>query len=171
MNGDFMHEKSTSMTTVCRLLLRELRQERNMQQAQIAQMLGKTASTWSKVESGDTPLTLEHLLTACAAMQIWPANFMVTAQNYVALFTQKNWFVSTYGAATPKDEDALWLASDEFYAGQLRGISIQLHANVLGSPWPYAGAYSPLPVFDAAIYKYESGLPAVMGGTTANSPL
>ena len=148
-------EKSTSMSTICRLLLRELRQERNMQQAQIAQMLGKTASAWSKVESGDTPLSLEHLLTACTAMQVWPANFMQTAQNYVSLLTQNGWFVSSYGAPMPREEDALWQASDNFYAGKIKGNSVLTFTQALNTPWPYPNAYSPLAVFDAAICLHQ----------------
>jgi len=148
-----MVEKSASMATIFRLLIKELRQERNIQQAQIAQLLGKTASTWSKVESGETPLTLEHILTACAVMQIWPAQLMTTTQNYVSLFQQKSWFVSTYGAPLPKEEDALWLASEVFYSGANTVPAPPRTAPVLNTPWPYPGAYMPLPVFHAALFS------------------
>ena len=88
-----------SVHTISRILLRELRQERNVQQAHISQLLGKAStSSWSKVESGDTFLTLEHLLTACTACQVWPSGFFQTVQNYAALLEQNGWFVASHGS-------------------------------------------------------------------------
>lgn len=128
-----------------------------MPQAQIAQMLGKSGSAWSKVESGDIPLSLDHLFAACAAMQIWPASFMQTVQNYVSLLNQNGWFVSWYGVAPiPKEDDALWIASDEFYGGKIKSNAFPIIAPILNTPWPYVNAYAPIPVFDAAINKLNS---------------
>lgn len=150
-----MTEKSTSFHTICRLLLRELRVEKGVTQAHISQLLGKAStSSWSKVESGETPLTLEHLLTVCTACQIWPANFFVTAQNYMALLNQNGWFVAAYGSPLSKEDDYLSAAADEYYS-----VSASSRAQapnmgmfqVLQTPWPYSGYYAPLNVFHWAL--------------------
>lgn len=145
-----MKEKSTSLHTICRLLLRELRQERNIQQAQISQLLGKAStSSWSKVEAGDTYLTLDHLLTACAACQVWPSDFFHTAQNYMTLLTQNGWYVATHGSSLPKEEDLLSIEAEDYYA--FITSKGQAHTwrrfPVLQTPWPYPGSCVPLDVF------------------------
>lgn len=148
--GETMKEKSTSFHTVCRLLLRELRQERNVQQAHISQLLGKAStSSWSKVEAGDTQLTLDHLLTACAACQVWPSNFFHTAQDYMTLLTQNGWYVAPHGSALPKEEDLLSLEADAYYVFIASNGHTPIWGNfpVLQTPWPHPGSYVPLNVF------------------------
>lgn len=145
-----MKEKSTSLQTICRLILKELRLERNVQQAQISQLLGKAStSAWSKVEAGDTQLTLDHLLTACAACQVWPSDFFHTAQNYMTLLIQNGWYVAAHGSSLPKEEDLLAFEADAYYAflasrGQTHTWR---HFPVLQTPWPYPGSCVPLDVF------------------------
>lgn len=151
-----MAEKSTSMATISRLIIRELRQESNVQQAQIAVLMGKTPSAWSKVESGETPLTLDHLFSACTAMNIWPTAVLQTVQNYVALFSLNGWYVSPHGASTTKVDDALWVASDEFYAATVNQPKALLGFSILQTPWPYPNAYVPLRVFEYAITKHNA---------------
>lgn len=145
-----MNEKSTSFHTICRLLLRELRHERNVQQAYIGQLLGRSTSSWSKVETGDTPLTLDHLLTACTACQVWPSDLFLTAQNYMSLFSQNSWFVASYGVALPKEEDLLSTEADAYYASNAASNSKSPYP-VLQTPWPFPGSYIPLGVFRWAL--------------------
>lgn len=148
-----MEEKSTSFHTICRLLLRELRQERNVQQAQIGQLLGRSSSSWSKVETGDTPLTLDHLLTACTACQVWPSDLLLTAQNYMTLLVQHGWYVAAHGTALPNEEDRLSMGANEYYAfiaskAQTPNWGV---FPVLQTPWPYPGSCVPLNVFRWAL--------------------
>lgn len=158
-------EKSTTIHTIARLILRELRQERNVQQAQIGQLLGKSTSTWSKVETGDTPLTLEHLLTACTACQVWPSTVLSTTQNYMQLLQQHGWYVASHGGPLPKEEDLLSLYADEFYkfvASKAQTPSWRVYP-VLQTPWPYPNCCLPLDVFRWALdpaWKEQQLLPA-----------
>ncbi|WP_255017025.1 helix-turn-helix domain-containing protein [Burkholderia glumae] len=142
-------EKSTSFHTICRLLLRELRQERNVQQAHIGQLLGKSTSSWSKVETGDTPLSLDHLLTACSACQVWPSNLLEAAQDYMTLLVQNGWYVAGHGAALPKEEDLLSVEADAYYATAASNVQTPVWGRypVLQTPWPYPGSCVPLDVF------------------------
>ncbi|MYN39175.1 helix-turn-helix domain-containing protein [Duganella sp. FT109W] len=144
-----IHEKGTSVHTISRILLRELRQERNIQQAHISHLLGKAStSSWSKVESGDTPLTLEHLLTACTACQVWPSEFFKTVQDYTALLEQHGWFVAAHGSPLPKEEDHLSMAAANYYAATSnKAQSTWRHFSVLQTPWPFYGSCEPIDVF------------------------
>lgn len=144
-----MSEKSTSVHTISRILLRELRQERNVQQAHISQLLGKAStSSWSKVESGDTPLTLEHLLTACTACQVWPSDFFQTVQNYAALLEQNGWFVASHGSPLPREEDCLSIEASNYYAATAnRSQAMWRRFSVLQTPWPFYGSCEPIDVF------------------------
>jgi transcriptional regulator with XRE-family HTH domain len=144
-----MSEKSTSVHTVARLLLRELRQERNVQQAHISHLLGKAStSSWSKVESGDTPLTLEHLLTACTACQVWTSDFFQTVQNYTALLEQNGWFVAAHGNPLPKEEDHLSIETANYYAATAnKPQNTWRRFSVLQTPWPFSGSCEPIDVF------------------------
>lgn len=141
-------EKSTCFHTVCRLILKELRQERNVQQAHISQLLSRSPSSWSKVETGDTPLSLDHLLTACSACQVWPSQLFVTAQNYMSLLTQNGWYVAAHGTPLEKEVDLLSLYADEYYNSNLQQYR---NHQVLMTPWPYPGMFAPLDVFKWAI--------------------
>jgi transcriptional regulator with XRE-family HTH domain len=145
-----MSEKSTSFHTICRLLLRELRQERNVQQAYISQLLGKAStSSWSKVEAGDTPLTLDHLLSACTACQVWPSDFFQTVQNYATLMAQHGWYVAAHGSPLSKDEDQLGIEANAYYAsiGSKAQLPTWRRFSVLQTPWPYSGSCEPIDVF------------------------
>jgi transcriptional regulator with XRE-family HTH domain len=146
--GEIM-EHSTSFHTIGRLLLRELRYERGVQQAQIGQLLGKSTSSWSKVETGDTPLTLEHLLTACTACQVWPSDLLKTAQDYMTLLVQNGWYVAAHGTALPKEEDLLSVEADAYYAAVASRVQTPTWGRypVLQTPWPYPGSCVPLDVF------------------------
>lgn len=46
-------------------LLRELREDRDLTQAQIAQVLGTTQQVYSRYEKGINELPVRHLLTLC----------------------------------------------------------------------------------------------------------
>ncbi len=46
-------------------LLRELREDRDLTQAQVAQVLGTTQQVYSRYEKGVNELPVRHLLTLC----------------------------------------------------------------------------------------------------------
>lgn len=56
MNDD---SKVTSFSSMTLLLLKELRLERNLHQAQLAEICDKTPSSWTKIETGKSPLSME----------------------------------------------------------------------------------------------------------------
>lgn len=155
-----MEEKSTSLHTILRYLLRELRMQQNVQNAQISQLLGRASGTWSKVENGEQELSLDHVLTACQACQVWPSAVFHTAQEYMGLFSNYGWYVATHGSALPRAEDKLIALADEFYTFQAKKFKEEKrppHVSswgiypVLQTPYPYPGHTAPLDVFRWAL--------------------
>jgi transcriptional regulator with XRE-family HTH domain len=155
MSEDFNKccEKSTSYYTIIRILLRELRIERKVHQAQICQLLGITGitgSTWSKVESGEIQLTLEHVLTACFACHVLPSELFQTAQNYQNLLCNHGWYVAAHGSALPKEEDKLSIDANAYYSfiykNSFKRSWLPCY-EVLQTPWPSFNTCAPLDVF------------------------
>jgi len=78
-------EKVTTASSILVILLREVRMERRLHQAQIADAIGKTASAWTKIEAGKSPLSLEVFLRVCNVMQVAASAVMATAERYAAI--------------------------------------------------------------------------------------
>ena len=53
---------TTTLSSVILLILKELRLERNMHQAQVAEACDKTPSAWTKIELGKSPLSMDFFL-------------------------------------------------------------------------------------------------------------
>lgn len=106
--------KITTLTSICIILLREVRTERGIHQAQIADWIGKTPSSWTKVEAGKSPLQFETFLRVCNSMNVMPSAVMATAERYAALLSSQNsgWVV----IASEPDEDALLHLAQEYWA-------------------------------------------------------
>ena len=97
-------DKITSASGICVILLRELRTERNVHQAQIADYIGKTPSAWTKVEAGKSPLQFETFLKVCNAMQVAASSVLATAERYAALLSQNGWAILTVEGSLEEDQ-------------------------------------------------------------------
>lgn len=84
-----LETKTASFTNICLVLLRAVRIERDQTQAQVADMCSMTPSAWTKIETGKTPLSFEHLLRWCAGMCIQVSTIIATAERYTALMSDK----------------------------------------------------------------------------------
>jgi transcriptional regulator with XRE-family HTH domain len=105
--------KITTITSICVILLREVRVERAIHQAQVADWLGKTPSAWTKVEAGKSPLQFETFVRVCNGMQVTPSAVMATAERYATLFSQNGWAVIT---ELDFSEDGLLRQAQEYWA-------------------------------------------------------
>lgn len=86
-------EKITTLTSICVILLRELRVERGFHQAQVADWMGKTPSAWTKIEAGKSPLQFEIFIRVCNGMQVMASAVMATAERYAGLLSQNGWAI------------------------------------------------------------------------------
>ncbi|KHS67215.1 XRE family transcriptional regulator [Pectobacterium brasiliense] len=96
------------------ILLRELRIERGIHQAQVADWIGKTPSAWTKVEAGKSPLQFETFVRVCFSFQVQPSTVMATAERYAALLREYKWVVLTTDLNL--DEDLLISRTQEYWA-------------------------------------------------------
>ena len=104
----------TTYASICMILLRELRTERGVHQAQVADWIGKTPSAWTKVEAGKSPLQFETFVRVCFSFQVQPSAVMATAERYSALLRQHNWAVLT--TELDLNEDGLLHCAQEYWA-------------------------------------------------------
>lgn len=130
------NQNITTITSICVILLREVRTERNIHQAQVADWIGKTPSAWTKVESGKSPLQFETFIRVCNSMQVAPSAVMAAAERYAALLSQSGWAILT--SELPLEEDEL-MASAQKYWGSLSHRSPQAtnwgnYTSVLSGP-------------------------------------
>lgn len=107
-------EKVTTITSICTVLLRELRTERGIHQAQVADWIGKTPSAWTKVESGKSPLSFDTFVKVCKSFQVWPSAVLATAERYETLLIQNGWAV--LASELDSNEDGLLRLAQEYWA-------------------------------------------------------
>lgn len=106
--------KVTTITSICIILLREVRVERGIHQAQVADWLGKTASAWTKVEAGKSPLQFEVYIRVCNSLQVAPSTVLAAAERYAGLLSQSGWAVITSELAF--EEDDLLRQAQQYWA-------------------------------------------------------
>lgn len=87
--------KTTSLLTIISVLLKELRVEKNLHQAELAEMCDKTASAWNKIESGKSTLSMETFLLVCKGMQVSASSIMRTAEGYAQHMSLYNWAITS----------------------------------------------------------------------------
>ncbi|OQR29716.1 XRE family transcriptional regulator [Pseudomonas sp. Bc-h] len=106
-------EKVTTVTTICTVILRELRTERGLHQAQVAEWIAKTPSAWTKIESGKAPMQFEIFIRVCRGFQVWPSAVMATAERYASYLGQLNW--SVISSELPSNEDDLLEFAQQYW--------------------------------------------------------
>ncbi|WP_213379354.1 helix-turn-helix domain-containing protein [Allochromatium tepidum] len=146
--------KITTFSSICVILLREVRMERGIHQAQIADWLNKPLNAWIKVETGNDRLTLSLFLRVCNLLQVTPSVVMATAERYAFLFNQNRWLV-LFPESDTVERDDLLMAANKYWTS-LEGMNQP--ANI---PWPYSilngpiynsdGSISIAPVFQFAL--------------------
>ncbi|HCR4046626.1 TPA: helix-turn-helix transcriptional regulator [Citrobacter freundii] len=142
-------EKITTFSSICLIILRELRVERGIHQAQVADWIGKTPSAWTKVESGKSPLHFELFIRVCFSFQVQPSAVMATAERYAALLRQYKWAV--LATELNSNEDALLLLTQEYWGSP--GFRA---GNTPAGSWGYSVLNGPLYNSDGTITLVSS---------------
>lgn len=106
-------QRTSCFSTVLVLILKDVRLERNIHQAHIAQAIGKTPSAWAKIESGQSPLQMDAFFGACFALAMHPSQVMQVAERLVPIFNRYNWY---FQSAHLGDEDELLPLIQDYYA-------------------------------------------------------
>ncbi|MBG5891018.1 MULTISPECIES: helix-turn-helix domain-containing protein [Providencia] len=146
--------KQTNFTTILLLPTKELRLERGIHQAQLAERIGKSPSSLAKIEAGKSPLTMDVFLAYCGALMVSPSAVMATAERYAALLSSKGWCI-LQSSLEDKDDDLL-KASQEYYSspGYKRRVNMNnIMPSALNGPIFYQnGNVDGLTVFMFALF-------------------
>lgn len=102
-----MQSKSLTscFSTLILLIIKDIRHERRIHQGALAQSTGKTPNAWTKIENGQSPLTIDALFGACTALFIQPSDVMRFAERLIPIFNSAGWFFQTVNIE--KEEDQL----------------------------------------------------------------
>ncbi|WP_186136937.1 MULTISPECIES: helix-turn-helix domain-containing protein [Burkholderia] len=148
--------KITSFQTICTIVLRELRVERRLHQAVVADQCGKPRSFWEKIEAGKSKLDFDVLLRACWALDVAPSLVMGTAERYTFAMKDRGWSVvfTDLGGA-----DALLNHAIEYWDSpghRAQQASMWVDRAILDTPWrmdnvTYPGWYGLKAVFEYAV--------------------
>ncbi|MGC0901055.1 helix-turn-helix transcriptional regulator [Pantoea agglomerans] len=117
-------QRHTNLTSIATIVLKEYRLERGIQQALLAERLGKTPSNFNKIESGKTPLTMDVFLAICSNLAVKPSVIMNIAETYSNLMTNAGWVVMH--SSLPESDDDLLKEANEYYSSHVfknRGFS------------------------------------------------
>lgn len=106
-------QRTSCFSTILILILKDIRLDRNIHQAHIAQAIGKTPSAWAKIESGQSPLQMDTFFGACFALAMHPSQVMQVAERLVPIFNRYNWY---FQSALLGEEDDLLPLIQEYYA-------------------------------------------------------
>lgn len=93
-----------SFSSLLLLTLKEIRLERGIHQGYVAQIAGKTPSAWAKIESGQSPLTMDTFFGACSALTLQPSFVITLAERLVPVFNRHGWY---FQSSQLGDEDEL----------------------------------------------------------------
>ena len=70
---------ATTYPSIVGKVLTDVRGQRGMQQKDMASAVGITQATWSRIESGQTSVTLEHLRSAAQTFGMLPSQLLAIA--------------------------------------------------------------------------------------------
>lgn len=106
-------EKNTCLITLTLLMTKELRLEKGMQSAFMAEQIGKSPSAWAKIETGKSTFSMDSLFQVSRALWAPASSIVASAERYATLIGQHGWCVlnSTLG---PEEDHLLSLAQDYY---------------------------------------------------------
>lgn len=136
--------KIAAMTSICAILLREVRMERNLHQAQIADWIGKTPSAWTKIEAGKSPLQFETFIRACQCLNVLTSTVMATAERYAGLLSQNGWAI--LASEQSLEEDKLIRLAQDYWASP--GGKNQISLTQVSSRWGFTSVLNG-PTYDS----------------------
>lgn len=97
--------KNSCFSTIHLMIIKELRLERGVHQGVLAQAAGKTPNAWTKIENGQSVLTVDALFGACSALNISPMNFMLLVEKLIPEFNRCGYYF--FPGTIDQDEDNL----------------------------------------------------------------
>ena len=98
---------ATSYLEIVGVVLKQLRTEKGLDQAALASAVGIAQSTWSRVENGAVPITVEQLALVCGMLGVPPGSVLEKADRAAHQMRQRGVEVVPRRAASTGMEDGL----------------------------------------------------------------
>ncbi|MEE8743373.1 MAG: helix-turn-helix transcriptional regulator, partial [Rahnella inusitata] len=84
----------TSFLTILAFHIRDIREDRGITQADVAEKLGMTSAGWGKVENGKSSLSVENLLKFCKVAGVGVNETLTLSQQSARELLNKGWSIS-----------------------------------------------------------------------------
>lgn len=145
--------KITCLPSLCVEILKEVRIERGIHQAVIADKIGRTPSAWAKVETGKSSLGLDMLFAACNALMIPASAVIASAERHAAFLANNGWCILNNNLPS-EYADSLQIEAEKYYSSpgfkrRMQNTPFSFHSiSALNSPiYTYAGIITVIDVF------------------------
>lgn len=127
------------------MIIKELRLEKGVHQGVLAQAAGKTPNAWTKIENGQSVLTVDSLFGACIALNITPANFMTLVEKLIYEFNRNGYYF--HPGTIDQEDDTLLPLMLSYFNG--KGFEVmkkkpfeKVSISVIGNPF---ASINPIP--------------------------
>lgn len=132
--------KPISVTTSAAILgatIGKLRKEKEMTQQELGEKVGVTASTWSRIEQGESQLSTDHLRAAARTLNVEPSFIMGKAETLEKELTSHGIQVEdippkVWSVSSKKLIDAAVMVGGAVLAGRAAGLTIPISGASLG---------------------------------------
>lgn len=147
--------KTTCLQTIVAIVLKELRLERGVHQAQIADFINKTPSAVAKMEMGQMTLSVESLYAIASAHGVSGSQVLFAAEHYAQLLAATRiWYISRN---SPEVDDlvsaaSMYYSSMEYRNRQFRG-SVHGSIKILSIQQPWMSEMSQI----AEVFQFVIG--------------
>lgn len=132
--------KVYNVSTLALIVFKTLRAERNMHQTYIAEHLGlKSVSAWTKIENGQSPLTMDAFFHVCHIFQV-PASQVISVTEQIAIYLGRVGFYPREMTSTA--DDLMPLVRDFFNKPIMPSwnqFASSWYPNSIMSNWPLSG--------------------------------
>lgn len=106
--------KFTTYSAICAIVLREVRVQRGMHRAQIADYFAKPSSAWENIESGKARIDFDVLLRVCRGLFLSPGMLLQAVDAYDMFLRAQGWSVAVTDNEL-KTTDALMTLAHEYW--------------------------------------------------------
>ena len=106
-------DKNANFSTLCLMILKEIKFDRGVHQGCIAAAIGKSPSAWTKIENGQSSLSFDVFYGACSVLGYSPAQITALMGQLIPMFGANRFHFQT-GNISESEDDLLSLVIQYF---------------------------------------------------------
>ncbi|WP_136484759.1 helix-turn-helix transcriptional regulator [Vibrio sp. H11] len=96
--------KYANYSSVILMILKDIRLEKGVHQGAIAERIGKTPSAWTKIENGQSNLTVDVLVGACSVLQTSLSQIENWCSLYIPILSAHGFHIQVGHVSTEEDQ-------------------------------------------------------------------